>query len=117
GTDSTRRVTARNPLVIDSPRIAFLNLIGPEADNLLNQDKQALGNLFSSVETNGSGAPSCEVLMIYCDLNDDGTIAGDSPSLRDIIDAAAAQLIIPGSDHHGHRMEREVGVSLSSPSQ
>jgi len=55
--------------------------------------------------------------MIYCDLNDDGTIAGDSRSLRDIIDAAAAQLIIPGSDHHGHRMEREVGVSLSSPSQ
>ena len=47
GTDTTRRVTARNPLVIDSPRIAFLNLIGPEADNLLNQDKQALGNLFS----------------------------------------------------------------------
>ena len=33
--DSTRRATLRNPLVIESPRIGFLNLMASDAEGIL----------------------------------------------------------------------------------
>ena len=93
------RVTVENPLAIESPRIAFLNLIGPSADSLLYQDKAALGSLFASIEEGGSQALTCEVLMIYCDLQKDGVIVGHSKSLREIIDDAKAAIVIVGSEN------------------
>ena len=97
-TDLTR-VTVENPLVIESPRIAFLNLIGPSADSLLYQDKAAVASLFASIEEGGSQPPTCDVLMIYCDLQKDGVIAGHSKSLREIIDDAKAAIVIVGSEN------------------
>lgn len=98
---SSRQVSAQNPLIIDSPRIAFLNLIGRQAESQVNEDKQAFGELFGLVETHGTDVPSCDVLMIYCDLTSDGMIPGESHALRDLIDTAAAPVAIVASENGG----------------
>jgi hypothetical protein len=101
GVKAAGRVTHENPLLIESPRIGFLNLIGSKADLLVEEDKRALGGLFSSVETSDSEPPSCDVLMIYCDIQNDGTIVGNSAGLRDIIHAARAPIVIVASKNDG----------------
>jgi len=101
GTDSTRRVTVDNPLIIESPRIAFLNLIGPTAEALMKHDKDALGSFFASAaESAGGDTPLCDVLMIYCDLQNSGAIVGCSNGLRDIIDASTAAIVIVASENN-----------------
>jgi hypothetical protein len=99
GMEPTRLVTLDNPLIVESPRIAFLNLFGPAGEALVNEDKRVLAPLFNSVETSNSEPPSCDVLMIYCDLQNDGGIAGHSASLRDIMDAAKASIVIVASEN------------------
>ncbi len=99
GTESTRRITVDNPLIVESPRIAFLNLLGPAGEALVNEDERTFAPLFNSVETSNSEPPSCDVLMLYCDLQNDGVIAGHLRSLRDIIDAAQAPIVIVASEN------------------
>jgi hypothetical protein len=99
GTELTRRVTVDNPLIVESPRIAFLNLAGAAGEVLLNEDKRALAPLFNSVDTSVSEPPHSDVLLIYCDLQDDGAIAGHAAGLRDIIDAAKAPVVIVASEN------------------
>ncbi|HKC66517.1 MAG TPA: hypothetical protein VKB86_22930 [Pyrinomonadaceae bacterium] len=97
--ESTRRITVDNPLIIESPRIAFLNLSGSVAESLLNEDKDAFAPLFTAIETSDSDIPNCDVLIIYCDLNNNGVVAGQSKSLRDIIDDAGAPIVIVASEN------------------
>src|SRR5260370_35968214 len=81
GPYSVRRVTLNDPLVIVSPRIGFLNLLGTSAQPILEDDKAALRPLFSSLEESDSNPPAVDVLTIYAQVQSDGRIGG----LRDII--------------------------------
>jgi hypothetical protein len=99
GTESTRRITVDNPLIVESPRLAFLNLAGSKGDALMNEDKRVLAPLFNSVDASVSEPPLSDVLLIYCELQDDGAIAGYSAGLRDIIDAAKAPIVIVASEN------------------
>lgn len=96
---SPRRVTLRNPLVIESPRIGFLNLLGAPARPILEEDKAALGPLFASLEESDGNPPVCAVLMIYARLERDGRVDGCSEGLRDIIRKSQAPIVIVGSEN------------------
>jgi len=99
GTVSSRRVTIDNPLIVETPRIGFINLVGPAGESLVNEDKRVLADLFDSVDTGRDEPLICDVLMIYCDLEHNGTIAGHSAGLRDVIDAAKAPIAIVASEN------------------
>jgi hypothetical protein len=74
-TNSTRQVTASSPLIIQSPRIGFLNLLGASGRTILVEDKTALGPLFARLEESETDPPVCDVLMIYADVQADGRLA------------------------------------------
>lgn len=96
---SARRITVDNPLIINSPRIGFLNLIGSPAQAILEEDKAALISLFASSEQSEDAPPICDVLMIYCDVQSDGRITNHSGGLRDIIRDSQAPIVIVASEN------------------
>jgi hypothetical protein len=96
---SARRITVDNPLIFNSPRIGFLNLIGSPAQAILEEDKAAHSPLFASAQQSEDAPPICDVLMIYCDLQSDGHITNHSGGLRDIIRDSQAPIVIVASEN------------------
>ena len=99
GSGSTRRITLSNPLIIRSPRLGLLNLMGSSAEAILKEDKAALSSLFSSIEQHESNPPACDVLLIYAHLEKDGHFANHSEGLRDLIRKSNASIVIVASEN------------------
>ena len=97
----TRTVTVKNPLIIRSPKLGFLNLIGAAASAAIEQDKKDLSPLFTSVEESDSIPPHCDVLMVYAQIGGDGRIANSTLSLREIIRDARAPIAIVAWENEG----------------
>ncbi|HKD15491.1 MAG TPA: hypothetical protein VKE71_13230 [Candidatus Angelobacter sp.] len=84
-----------HPLVIESPRIGFFNLLDPCAEGIVKEDVAALAPMFASAEERTDQPPNCSVLLLYAHIHRDGSIAGYHAGLRDIIrDAGAAIAIV-----------------------
>ena len=96
---SDRRITASHPLIIESPRIGFLNLLGASGELILAEDQKALAPMFASAEVSNADPPRCDVLMIYARLQDDAKIDGSSDGLRDIIRKANSPIAIVASEN------------------
>jgi hypothetical protein len=99
GSGSTQRITLDNPLVVHSPRIGFLNLMGSSAETILNEDKIALAPIFSSDEESDRNPPTCDVLLIYGHIEKDGYFANHSDGLRDLIRQSQAPIVIVASEN------------------
>jgi hypothetical protein len=99
GSGSTRRITLSNPLIIRSPRLGLLNLMGSSAEAILKEDKAALSSLFSSIEHSDLNPPACDVLLIYGHIEKDGHFANYSERLRDIIRKSNAPIVIVASEN------------------
>jgi hypothetical protein len=86
---------------IQSPRLAFLNLKGAASEQILAEDKSALGSMFSAIQESSSTPPPCDVLFIYCDISSDGRISGTTAGLRDIIRNSGARVVVVASENSG----------------
>ena len=93
------RVTHSNPLVINSPVIGFLNLIGQSAYPLIDEDRSALASLFSGEVMSEGDPPRCDVLLVYANVGSDGVVEGSHAGLRDIVDQTNASIVIFASDN------------------
>jgi hypothetical protein len=96
---AAQQATAKNPLIVTSPRIGFFNLLGLPGQSLVEEDKQALQPFFSSVEESSDGPPVCDVLMIYARVEGDGRVAGSANGLREIIRKSKAVIVIVASEN------------------
>jgi len=96
-----RRITLDHPLVIESPRIGFFNLLDLSAESILEEDKQAFRPLFAAIEESNVGPPACDVLMIYARVEADGKIAGSADGLREIIRQSGAAIVVVASENDG----------------
>jgi hypothetical protein len=96
---STRRITVDSPLVIESPRIGFFNLLDSSAKPIVDEDKQAFGSFFTAVNESNDTAPACDVLMIYARVESDGRIAGSTVGLREIIRQSGAAIVVVASEN------------------
>jgi hypothetical protein len=99
GSGLTRRITLNNPLVIRSPQLGFLNLIGSSAEMMLEEDKAVLSPLFTSAEKSDNNPPVCDVLLIYGSLEKDGRFINYAEGLRDIIRRSNAPIVIVASEN------------------
>jgi len=88
-----------NKTIIGTPRIGFLNLMGHKAEQVLHEDKIAFGSLFTSSEESEQAPPICDVLLIYCFIDQDGYIRGTTDGLRDIIRRSGARIAIVASEN------------------
>ena len=99
---TVRRVTIKDPLVIDSPKIGFLNLLGPAGRALIVEDKAALIPFFASSSESDSEVPACHVLMLYARILSDGSIDGSNDGLRTIIRKSGAPIVVVASENEGN---------------
>jgi len=95
----SRRVTSAHPLVIQSPKIGFLNLMGELARPLIDEDATALRPLFSGSVESAGDIPICDVLMIYTKIEASGALQNASDSLREIIHKSHAPIVIVATEN------------------
>jgi hypothetical protein len=95
----TRQTTTDNPLRIPNPRLGFLNLQAESGAEILSTDRRVMLSLFSASEVSDSAPPKCDVLFIYCTLDNDGRIAGSKVKVRDLITSAGAYIAVVASEN------------------
>lgn len=95
----TRRVTVKDPLVVQNPTIGFLNLVGAAARPLVDEDMAALKPLFSLCLESDSEIPICDVLMIYATIEADGVLRNASNTLREVIHKSRAPIVVVATEN------------------
>lgn len=88
-------------LGIIEPTIGFLNVGGDSFVPLVEQDRTALGPLFSKIEmATGYQIPKCSVLFIYADVAPDGSLGlGGNITLRHLAERAGALIAVLASNN------------------
>lgn len=95
----TRQTTIDKPFRIHNPRLGFLNLQAESGAELLSTDQRVLLSLFSASEVSNRAPPKCDVLFIYCTLDNTGTIEGSRARARDLITSAGAYIAVLASEN------------------
>lgn len=104
------RTTARMPLRIRNPVVGFV-CVTPEHQALMEADKAAIGSLFSDCRSSTSAIVSCNVLFLYCKIDESGGLPGLQMRVRDFVKAAGAHIAICGI------RKRRVALCTSSQPQ
>jgi hypothetical protein len=95
-----RRVSAAT---VTRPVLGILDLDRERFGALAGQDRAALGPLFSSIVESHSAPPTCDVLLVYCEIEAGGKVAGSPLSLRQIIRDAGARVVIFAAENDPER--------------
>lgn len=85
--------------VIKSPTVGFLNLLGAEGTRLLSEDQQAVSDLFMNSWQRTEGPLACDVLFIYCRIDETGNISATTETLRELIRHSRAKIVVVASEH------------------
>lgn len=88
---------------ITRPVLGILDLDRDRFGALAGEDRAALGPLFSSVMESDSAPPACDVLLVYCEIEAGGRVAGSPLSLREIIRDAGARVVIVAAENDPDR--------------
>lgn len=108
----TLTTTIDRPLRISNPVIGFV-CVDPSQTGVMEQDKAMLGPLFHECRASATEIPPCHVLFLYCNLQQDGSLAGVAMRVRDFIEAAGACIAVVASenepDHYLAAVEPENG--------
>jgi hypothetical protein len=97
---ATQTTSATNPYVIRNPSLGLLNLMGEAGSAMLKQDHDDFANQFStSINVGTDQVLKCNVLFVYCLLEPSGRIAGQQFSLRDVIKATGAHIVVVASEN------------------
>jgi hypothetical protein len=95
----TIETTYAKPYVVRAPRIGFLNLIGSDVQELIEEDRAALERLFAGSTLSLNTVPECNVLFLYCHISPTGEIASSSRGLREIIRDSGAIIAVVASEN------------------
>jgi len=84
---------------IPTPKLGVLNLKGSSVNSMVEEDMEAVGAIFTSTEESPSRPPSCDVLLLYCDIGPDGRVDSSTAGLRDMIRDSGALVVIVASEN------------------
>jgi len=80
---------------VEAGTLGVLNLSGSDAAAWIAEDKAALAPLFRELSESTQQPPSCNLLLLYCTLETDGSIVRHPLGLREIIrDSGAAVVVV-----------------------
>jgi hypothetical protein len=99
GKTRVQTTTAERPFQIRGPSIGFLNLLGADAAALVEADQRMLAPLFKQVRSSTHRVPRCQVLLIYCKLDEAGAVVGAPAGLRNVVKQAGAYVAVVASEH------------------
>jgi hypothetical protein len=89
-------------LIIRSPRLGILNLLGPHADSAVAEDVKAFGSLFGKPAAAEPGkVPVCDVLLLYCEVERNGNVSGSDSSLSDLLTDSRAKVVVAAWNNAG----------------
>ena len=77
----------------------MLNLKGADGAALAERDSVALQPVLGAAEQSSATAPKCDVLFLYADLSPEGRISSNGASLRDIVRASEALIVVVASEN------------------
>jgi len=86
-------------VVVHSPRLGVLNLVGNQGSGLIGEDLKALTPLFGRATQSTVGPPACDVLFIYARVKDSGVVDGSKSSLREIIRDSGAKVVVVATEN------------------
>jgi hypothetical protein len=89
----------KKTITIAKPELGLLNFIGPSAQKMLSEDRDAIRWVFYSVTESESETPRCDVLLIYVTANPDGSLEGSEQSLRQIIFDSGAKIVVVANEN------------------
>jgi hypothetical protein len=90
---------ASQRVVVRSPRLGVLNLMGNRASGLIGEDLEALTPLFGKAAQSTVGAPACDVLFVYARVQDSGVVDGSKGGLREIIRDSGAKIVVVATEN------------------
>lgn len=88
---------------IKDPRLGFLDLTNGAAGTLIEEDKAALRDLFTSLEESKYAVPQCDVLFLYATIGDGGVLEGTDLYLRATIRDSGAKVVVVASENHNRK--------------
>ena len=103
------KTTADRPFQINRPSIGFLNLQGEAGSALVESDKSVLSSLFSTAAVSVTVPPRCEVLFLYCSLDEEGKILGSQATIRQLVECAGALVAVVASENPGEVYVKSLG--------
>ena len=97
--EATFQVTVDHPFVIRDPSISFVNVnASPAANVWMQNDANDLRPVFGRrVGVENGRIPFCDVLFAYCELGPATEIVGSKGTLRDLMIAARARIVVIAS--------------------
>lgn len=75
--------------------------MGESGETLMETDANVLSTLFRLTLKSSTTVPSCQVLFIYCQLDEEGRIKGHQDMVTDLIKAARAYVAVVASENSG----------------
>jgi hypothetical protein len=88
-------------IVIASPSLGMLNLLGSAVADAMEKDKSHFSLLFCSIKESYRLVPKCDVLFLYADIDRVGQVKGHGGNLRDLIRESGARIVVVASDNPG----------------
>lgn len=85
---------------IEKPILGLLDLSGGANAADAVADRATLGSLFYFVTESTAWPPKCDVLFVYCQVEDDGHIRGWKSGLRDLIQESGALIVVVASENN-----------------
>ena len=90
---------AAQRVVVRSPRLGVLNLMGNDANRLIEDDLKALTPLFGKSTQSTAAPPACDVLFVYARVQDSGVVDGSKSGLREIIRDSGAKIVVVATEN------------------
>lgn len=86
--------------IILNPKLGILNFRGKDGEKFVKEDLEKIKHLFYSIFKIDTDFVNVDVLLLYCDIKEDGTIGEDLLTLEDIISKTGAKIIIFATDNN-----------------
>lgn len=102
---ASQSATPPAPLIV-----CFANFSGPEMEAWVAEDKAALAGLFAiAIHSDGRQHPRAQVLLVYAELAEDGTINGPAKTdIRTVAQRHGAQIVVLASPNPTARVQAAV---------